>query len=501
MSRNDSQQSRRGFLQWSAAIAGAAAPLVALGDDAPTKTQDTKTEQSAPKSDAAKPQPASSPEVKTETKATAAAATTQNTKLNIAIVGVGGQGRHNMLNLLTLKQNIVAVCDVDERGIAQAIKAGKEPLATAKTFTDYRKLLDQEKAYDAVLIATPDHWHAPLCKAFIKAGKHVYCEKPLTHSIAEVRELRELAKSNPKIVTQMGNQGSAESSVRRSVELIRAGVLGQVREVHAWLDGGGFPHANDRPRGGDSIPIGFNWDFWCGPSPYRPFKDKIYHPFAWRGWFDFGNGQLADFTCHIFNTAMRSLELTYPTKIEVSGTQLGKECYGTSNVLKMHFPARQGKEPIRSLDPLTLHWYDGGPRPDDEILKDVIEAYKKPPHGCLIVGEKGVLFSNPWNVSAAIKLNGDPRLKDVLRHEATKDIPTTLPRGMTHWEEWVKACLGQAKTWSDFEFGGHLTEIGLTGVMALRIGHEIDWDGEQMIARNAPQAHQIIRPEYRKAWL
>jgi predicted dehydrogenase len=485
-----STPSRRGFMKTSAAAAALFAGPFAVAA-APSSE--------SPEKPAVAPKPA---EPKSEKPNPAAASTEDNNRLKLAVIGVGGQGRYDMRNYLSLKEHVVAICDVDDHQIAQAKKEGGDPVKNAKVYTDYRKLLDNAKSYDAVLIATPDHWHATLCTAFLKAGKHIYCEKPLTHSIAEARALRELVKANPKLVTQMGNHGSAEPTMRRSVELIRAGVLGQVHDVYAWLDGGGFPHAMERPKTEDPVPVGFNWDFWCGPSPYRPFKSGIYHPFAWRGWFDFGNGQLADFTCHIFNTAMRSLDLTYAQKIEVGGTNLGKECYGTTNTLKMHFPARQGAQPTRSLDPVTLHWMDGGPRPSDDILKDVIATYKTAPKGgCLIVGEKGSIFTNPWNAGAVIKLNDEPRFKGVQDHEATRDVPVTLPRKVTHMQEWVNACKGQGKAWSEFEFGGHLTEIGLAGVMALRTGHDIEWDGEAMVARNAPDAAGIIKTPVRRAWM
>jgi predicted dehydrogenase len=478
--------SRRRFLQGSASAAAMlGAPLILSAADA--------TAPEPAKDEAKTSSPAANP---------AAASTTQNTRLNLAVIGVGGQGRYDMRNYISCKENVVAICDVDDKQIAAAKKEGGDAVKNAKIYTDYRRLLEDAKSYDAVLIATPDHWHAALCTAFIKAGKNIYCEKPLTHTIAEARALRDLVKKNPTLATQMGNHGSAEPTLRRSVELIRAGVLGQVHDVYTWLDGGGFPHGQERPKTEDPVPPGFNWDFWCGPSPYRPFKNGLYHPFAWRGWFDFGNGQLADFTCHIFNTAMRSLDLTYATKIEVAGTDLGKECYGKTNQLKMHFPARQGANPTRSLDPLTLHWQDGGPRPDDDILKDVIATYKKAPNGgCLIVGEKGSIFANPWNAGAVIKLNDEEKFHGVQDHEATREIPVTLPRKVSHMQEWINACKGQGKAFSDFDFGGHLTEIGLTGVMALRIGHDIEWNADQLQAKDAPQAMHLVKTENRRAWM
>lgn len=428
-----------------------------------------------------------------------AASTAANSKINVALIGAGGQGRGDMKNLLSAGQRIVAICDPDEKQIVEARKDAGDAGAGAKAYSDYRKLLENAGSIDAVLIATPDHWHAPLCKAFIKAGKHVYCEKPLTRTLSEARELRELVRANPKVVTQLGNQGSADHSLRRSVEVIRAGALGQVREVHSWL--GNHGPASDRPAGEDAIPPGFNWDYWCGPSPYRPYKVGVYHPAAWRSWFDFGGGPIADFTCHIYNTALRSLDLSYATKIEVAGEGLAKESYADSVHLTMHFPARKQFESDRSLDPVLVHWYDGGKRPSDEALKDVVAVYQKPPeHGCLIVGEKGIIWSNPWNNGSLIKLQGDAKLRDINLHEGTKSVPVTLPRGVGHMQEWINAIKGEGKAWSDFDFGGHLTEIGLAGVLTVRLGHEIEWDGAGQKANDA-RAESMIRPEYRRAWM
>jgi predicted dehydrogenase len=284
------------------------------------------------------------------------------------------------------------------------------------------------------------------------------------------------------------------------VEVIRAGALGQVREVHSWLSGG-LGLGADRPAGEDPIPPGFNWDYWCGPSPYRPYKKGIYHPAAWRSWFDFGGGPLADFSCHIYNTALRSLDLTYATRIDVEGDALGKESFAKSTHIQMHFPARKQTDSGRSLDPVMVHWYDGNRRPSDQLLVDVIATYQKPPeNGCLIVGDDGIIWSNPWNNGSLIKLRGDSKLRDINQHELTRNVPITLPRGVGHMQEWVNAIHGEGRAWSDFDFGGHLTEIGLTGVLAVRLGQSFDWDGEQLKASVA-EAAPMIRPRYRRAWM
>ena len=412
-------------------------------------------------------------------------------KLNIAIIGAGNQGRGNFRVLHGLDENIFALCDVDENQIATTLKQ-QPALAGAKVYSDYRKLLEQEKSLDAVVIATPDHWHAPIARAAMQAGKHVYCEKPLTHSIGEARELRELAKTS-KVVTQMGNQGSASASLRRSIELIKAGVLGQIHEVHTYMPGGRFRRGITRPLGADPVPAGLNWDVWVGPAPFTPFKQGVYHPRVWRGWYDFGSGQLGDFGCHAFNLPMRALDLDYPAKVEIVCTGLGQDSYFVNGIIKLHFAAR------KDLAPVTLSWYDGGAQPPDGLFQDVIAVFKKLQNGVLLVGDKGIIFTNPWNMAALIKLKGEDRLQDVLHHEATKDIPVTLPRTRSHQYEWVQACKGGPATYSNFEVGGHLTEIVLSGVLAARLGRSIEWNGAQMEVQDAPaSATKIIHPQYRQ---
>jgi hypothetical protein len=423
-----------------------------------------------------------------------AGSTAANSKLNLALVGCGGQGRGVMKGLLSGGANLVALCDPDpgmiDRARTDALNSGGEATKDAKAYEDYRRLLDNASSLDAVLIATPDHWHAPLCKAFMKAGKHIYCEKPLTHSVAEARELRELSRTC-NVVTQMGNQGSASASLRRCTEVIQAGALGQIREIYHW--GVGVTANEGSAEGEDPVPEGFNWDLWVGPSAMRPFKRDVYHPFRWRSWFDFGNGGLADICCHAINLPMRALELGYPERIVIN-VQDGKQTAGKAAV-EFHFPARG------SLVPVVLHWQGSG-TPAAEVLQPLVDVYKdKAPNGLMIIGEKGCIYTSHWNTGGLIRLDGEPRLKDVLHHDATKDIPETLPRNANHGQEWLDACRGQGKTFSDFDIGGKLTEIGLAGVVGLRAGQNLDWDGEKMEATNAPEAARFVRREYRTKWL
>jgi predicted dehydrogenase len=453
----NAQLSRRGFLATSAAVLGTAAlsrPFTLLG---------------AP-----------------------AASTTANSKLNLALVGCGGQGRHDMLQMID-DANVVALCDPDSTAIdaARADAVKRVPGAKdAEGYEDYRKLLDKADSFDAVIIGTPDHWHVPLATAFMKAGKHVYCEKPLAHSIAEARGLRELSRTS-KVVTQMGNQGSASESCRRSIEIIKAGALGQIREVYQWGIGAAAKEGN--AEGEDPIPDGFNWDLWVGPSAMRPYKKGTYHPFKWRGWYDFGNGGLADFCCHDINLPMRALDLSYPERI-VLNLENGKQAAGKP-ALEFHFAPR-GK-----LLPLTLYWQGSG-RPPTEVIQPLIDRNKDTvPGGIMIMGEKGVIYTSHWATGGLIRLAGEEKLRDVLHHEGTKEIGQTLPRVKNHYVEFLAACRGEGKTFSPFEVGGLLTEIGLSGAVAIRTGKSLEWDGENMQATNAPEAAKFIRTEHRAKWL
>jgi predicted dehydrogenase len=454
MKQNQPNLSRRGFLKVSALSAGAAAfggPLVMRGH---------------------------------------AASTAANSKLNLAVVGCGGQGRGDMSGMLSNGANLVALCDSDAEQIekARGAAAGKGG-EVAKGYEDYRKLLEDAASYDAVLIATPDHWHAPLCKAFMNAGKHVYCEKPLTHSVAETREIRELSR-HLKVVTQMGNQGSASASLRRCTEIIKAGALGQVREIYHW--GIGVAAREGNAPGDDPIPSGFNWDLWVGPSRMRPFKKGVYHPAAWRGWFDFGNGGLADFCCHAINLPMRALDLSYPERLVPNLNENGQALPGKA-ALEFHFAARG------SLPPVVLYWM-GDARPPAEIIQPVLDV-DPVKNGVFIVGEKGSIFTSHWNTEGMIRLKGEPSLVNVLDHPATKAIPESLPRVQGHDREWIDACRGEGRTFSNFDIGGKLTEIGLAGVVAIRAGKTIDWDGEKMEATNAPETARFVRTERRGKWL
>ena len=425
-----------------------------------------------------------------------------NSRLTIGCIGLGSQ-MHGLIGELLVfeqKMDLVALCDVKADQITSKRKAFDRAVSRAKDYKDYRDLLEREKSIDAVVIATPDHWHAAIAKAAIQAGKHVYCEKPLTHTVAEARQLGAVARQS-KVVTQTGNQGSASSNFRRSMELIRAGVLGSVGEVHVWHPPHGWPCGIDIPTDADPVPEGFDWDFWIGPAPMRPFKQGIYQP-GWRGWFDFGGGSVADFCCHAFSLPVRALELDYPNRIEVSGTPLGKASFPKSCKVHFYFPARGDRGPV------SIHFYTGGDKacsvmPAAEVTAGMVETFNElPSTGCLLLGDKGVLSVGLWNNECFLRMKGETEFRPAENHDAAKSVPKSLPRAPQdrHMLEWIEACRGKGKTFSPFEIGGHVTEIGAAGLIALRLGRDIEWDGQAMVAKGLPGTAAWVKPQHRGEW-
>ena len=422
------------------------------------------------------------------------AADSANNKLNIACIGLGGQMQGLMKGATELNHNIGALCDVDSNRIAESRKNLGAAGEKAKAYKDYRELLEKEKSVDAVIIATPDHWHAAICVAAIKAGKHVYCEKPLTHTIGEARQLAAVAKKS-KVVTQTGNQGSASPNFRRSMELIQAGVIGSVSEVHLWHPRHGWPCGIETPTTSEAIPDGLDWDFWIGPAPMRPYQKGIYHPAQWRGWYDFGGGSLADFCCHGFSMPVRALDLDYPNKIEISGTAIAKDSFPKTCRVHFSFAARGNRGPV------SIHFHSGGDLPDRQVTAGMKETLDKVPEtGCLVLGDKGTISAGLWNNECRIKMKGETSFNGI-NHDAAKPIPETLPRARgSHIQEWIEACKGQGKTFSPFEIGGHVTEIGAAGLVALRLGRNIAWDGATMTVKGSPEAATLVRPQHRGEW-
>jgi len=427
-------------------------------------------------------------------------------KLRLACIGASGKGGSDINDCSG--EEIVAICDVDERNAADA--RGKLP--NAKFYQDWRQLFDkEEKNIDAVVVSTPDHLHGLIASRAIKMGKHVYCQKPLTQTIYEARHLSRLAKEYG-IVTQMGNQGSAADGLRRAVEVVHAGVIGPVKQIHVWSNRPIWPQGLNRPEGSDPVPPALNWDLWLGPAPVRPFKDDVYHPFKWRGWYDFGTGALGDMACHTVNMPFRAAKLGYPSSVEVvEHSELFSETYPKTSKIRFVFPAREG------LPETEFFWYDGNPRddmvkplrPDPDLTADIKGLLDNvPPSGALLIGEKGRIFSpDDYGTRFYIRMNDEKELVPSNNHEAVKAVPLTIPRNEHRGDndpkqhlEWIAACKGGPTPYSNFGFAAYLTEVILLGCVALRVGQKLEWDGPKMRATNSPEAARFIKREYRKPW-
>jgi hypothetical protein len=454
-----------------------------------------------------------------------------NSKLNIASIGAMGKGKSDTDNCAG--ENIVALCDVDAERCAEQLKI----YSSAKFFQDYRRLLDEMgKSIDAVTVSTPDHFHAIAASAAMRLGKHVYCQKPLVQTIYEARYLRDLAHETG-VVTQMGNQGSAADGLRRAVECIQSGLIGQVSEVHVWTNRPVWPQGMERPAGSDPVPASLDWNTWLGPAPERPFKKGVYHSFKWRGWQDFGTGALGDMACHTVNMPFRALHLGYPSEIEAETIGgMNRETYPMGSKIRFQFPARKTQiaaakksffhhHDTIALNPVTLWWYDGGQpdasapnghdfsnKPPKELTADIAEMLGEIPNSaCLLIGDKGKIFSpDDYGEQFFVKLNGEKKYTHYKKHASTVTIAQTIPRNPhkgdndhRHHLEWIEAIkAGRPQDcYSCFDIGAQLTEIMLLGFVALRAGRKIEWDGPNMIAKNCPAAAPFIKRSNRPGWV
>lgn len=398
-------------------------------------------------------------------------------KLHIAGIGVGGQGSvvlHDLRN-----EHIVALCDVDWAKAAEVFAA----FPKAERFRDYRVMLHRRRDIDAVVIATPDHMHAPIALAALHAGKHVYVEKPMAHSVEEVRRMCRVA-AQKRLVTQMGNQGHAGEGLRQTREWIQAGAIGTVRQVHAWTDRAGKwwkqPAARNSPT--VSVPADFAWDLWLGAASQRAYQPGC-HPFAWRGWFDFGSGALGDMGIHNLEPAFYALDLGLPLAVTCESAPPGPESYPAWQILTFEFAARADRPALQ------VRWYDGGKLPPHpEAIGDAMDL---PANGIYFVGDKGVLVCGGWS--------GAPQLFPERRRQEFSRPPKTIPRSPGHRLEWVQACKAcnpdAAK--AGFAYAGPFTEALLVGNLATRLQRRVEWDAAAMCARNAPGADGLIRKTYR----
>ncbi|WP_435006677.1 Gfo/Idh/MocA family protein [Tundrisphaera lichenicola] len=393
-----------------------------------------------------------------------------NDRLNIGIIGTSGRALGNIEGVEG--ENVVAICEIDDALLARA----SERFSNAKTFVDFRKLIEMP-GIDGVVISTADHTHAPAAAMALRLGKHVYCEKPLTHSVFEARTLAKLA-AEAKVATQMGTQIHATDNYRRVVELVKSEAIGPVKEVHVWLGSANWS-GGTRPTEKPPIPSGLHWDLWIGPAPDRPYH-PTYQPATWRRWWDFGNGTLGDMGCHFIDLPFWALDLRYPTTITAEGPPPDAETAPERLVVKYQFPAR-GQQP-----PVSLTWYQGGQRP--ELLTD--RNVKGWENGVLFVGEKGMLIAD----YGRRKLLPEDSFRDFTAPEQS------IPKSIGHHAEWIAACKDGRPTTCNFDYSGALTESVLLGSVAYRSGKALEWDGPAMKATNCPEAEAFLRRDYRKGW-
>lgn len=411
-------------------------------------------------------------------------------RVNIAGIGAGGQGGGDVQAMAANGANVVALCDVDDTRASGTFQR----FAKARRYKDFRKMLDkEEKNIDAVTVGTPDHIHAIASLDAIRRGKHVYCEKPLTHTIYEARQLT-LGAEKHGVVTQMGNQGHATEGARLTNEWIQAGVIGEVREVHVWSDRPGkyWKQGIARPNDTPAIPETLDWNLWLGPAPERPYH-PVYVPRLWRGWWDFGTGAMGDMGCHIVDHPVWALNLGSPTAVESVITADGAEidgkpnydCYPIAALIYYDFPAR-GK-----LPPVRMTWYEGGLMPPTPA--EMPAGKTLPKNGVLYVGSKGKMFHGSHG--------GMPVLLPGELTEEARTVGKTMARSPGHHTEWLLACKGEGKAMSNFGYSGPLTETVLLGVLAQRApGRRLEWDGQAMKVKNAPEMDQYVHKEYRKGW-
>jgi len=413
-------------------------------------------------------------------------------KLNIAAVGVGGMGASNLKACAS--ENIVALCDVDSDYAAKTFAL--YPKATV--YTDYRAMLEKQKDIDAVIIATPDHTHATITMACLQAGKHVYCQKPLTHTVTEARAIADAAKKY-KVVTQMGNQGHSFESMRLLKEWLDAGAIGNVTEVHAWTDRpvGGDPWSDfavrARPTDTPPVPATLDWDKWLGPAAFRPYSPE-YLPMKWRAWLDFGTGPLGDMGCHILDPAFWALELGPPQTIEATSTHyepnVATETYPRASIVRYTFPARGSKPPVK------LTWYDGRLLPP--IPPELEPGRTLPGSGALLIGDKGTILHGSHGADG-VRLIPEARMQEYTRP------PKTLRRVTEgHEGDWIRACKegpSGIPPCSPFEYGAALTEMVLLGVLAIRVKDQrLEWDRQSLRFTNNDQANGLLGIQYRDGW-
>ncbi len=417
-----------------------------------------------------------------------------NQRVNIACIGVGGKGRTDSKDAAKYGQ-LVAICDIDDKHL----DASAALYPSAKKYNDYRTLLDElGNQVDAVVVSAPDHHHASAGVRAMRMGKHLYCQKPLTHTVAEARLMRETAKKH-QVVTQMGNQGTAADGFRAGVELIQSGVIGAIREVHAWTNRPfkywkQSPDIVARPTDHPPIPSHVHWDLFLGPVAERPYH-PAYHPHDWRGWWDFGTGSLGDMACHTANLAFMSLKLGTPTRVSAQSGEINSETFPAWATITYEFPARG------DLPPVKLNWYEGAKNGVRNLPPvDLLHGATPADSGMVFVGEQGSIFTaDDYGVEQV--LLPTEKFKDHRRPEPRLPrLGGDVERDDQHKREWVQAIQGGSPTLSNFDYAATMTEAMLLGNVAVRAGHAIDYDAATGKITNLSTANQYLEITYRDGW-
>ncbi len=409
-------------------------------------------------------------------------------RLNIAAVGAAGKGSSDIQNVA--HENIYAICDIDDRRLADTLQ---QDFAASfrdktKTYRDYREMLDSEPEIDAVLISTPDHMHAPIAMHAMGLGKHVYVQKPLCHTVNECRVLARAAETN-NIVTQMGNQGHAGEGARLINEWVASGALGEIREVHCWTNRPVWPQGIGRPEGETPVPDSLAWDLWLGAASHRPYVERAYHPFNWRGWLDFGTGVVGDMGAHIIDHPYWALNMGLPSRISASSSRFGRgmETFPIASKIHFEFPANETRPAVK------MTWYDGGLMPERPPGLENGRQMGDNDGGVLIVGERNTLMHGVYG--------RDPQLIPVSVHNSVQAPERTLPRSTGIYQEWIDAIKDRSKrTTSGFEYSGRLTETMLLGNIAtIRAGdHKVlEYDARSMRFTNDEEANGYLDKPYR----
>ncbi|MCC6154255.1 MAG: Gfo/Idh/MocA family oxidoreductase [Candidatus Hydrogenedentes bacterium] len=403
-----------------------------------------------------------------------------NEKLNIACVGVGGQGQSDLRAVM--HENIVALCDVDAERAKEVFAS--ERFASTPKYNDYRVMLEKQKDIDAVVIAIPDHMHAFVATAAMQLGKHVYVEKPMAHSIAEVHKLAATARQY-KVATQMGNQGHSMPGVWMLCKMIDANIIGPVREVQCWTNRPSWPQGLERPTDTPPVPASLNWDVWLGSAQERPYN-PVYLPHKWRGWWDFGCCAMGDMGCHILDAPYTSLNLGAPTKMSAETSGVNNETGPKWSIINFEFPARGDKPAVK------LTWYDGGkmpPRP--EGLPDDFKLGDRD-GGSLLIGEKGAITVGTYG--------GGPRFLSAEQQSKWDAMAPERDEFLGHHRPWIAACKGEKPSLSNFDYAAPFTEVVLLGNVAMRAGQPIEWDTATKTVKNLPDANRFVDPPYRTGW-